>query len=72
MAQGVATMAESHSMMLRVAGPSSWPNRPAHTGTENIMALPAPKPATARARISRRLSWSWASAALAGSNGVAG
>jgi len=66
-AQGAPTPALAHCMKVRVAGPSSWPKRPAQTGTEKIIALPAPKPATARAMASSRPSRSWASRTEPGS-----
>ena len=70
-AQGRATAPDRPIITVRVCGPSSWPNKPAQSGTENIMVFIAPKPATASARIRRRPSWSRAAAAAAGSNGVA-
>ena len=67
MAQGAPTAADIHIIIERVAGPSSWSNSPAQIGTENIMAFIAPKPATARARISCRPSRSRCTSAAPGS-----
>lgn len=67
-AQGVATIAESQYISVRVPGSSSWPKRPAQIGTENIITLPAPKAATPSASVRRRPSASSASLASAGSN----
>lgn len=69
-AQGAATMADSHIIRPRVAGPNSCPNSPAHRGTENIMAFMAPKPATPRATSRRRPSRSTCLRPAAGSKGV--
>lgn len=67
-AHGVATIAAIQYINVRVAGVSSWPNRPAQAGTVNIITLPAPKPATPSATASSLPSRSWAASASAGSN----
>ena len=60
-------MADSQYITVRVLASSSWPNSPAHTGTENIITLPTPKPATPSAIVSRRPSRSCTALAASGS-----